>query len=176
MVKAMRNVSDKIYMDIHLCVDRPRRYVESLAQAGANCIIFQIEATNSVEEAIQLGKAIKRDGMQAGISINPLTPLERITPLLPTNLFDVIDVLAVEPGFGGQQFQDSIVRKIAELKKNISDKSNNILLMVDGGMNDKTSPLVLGLGADIVVAGTYLFCNDISIEQGVIEMLGINKV
>mmetsp|Transcript_13594 Transcript_13594/g.25535 ORF Transcript_13594/g.25535 Transcript_13594/m.25535 type:complete len:177 (-) Transcript_13594:6261-6791(-) len=176
MVQSMRNVSVEIYMDIHLCVNRPERYIEALARAGANCIIFQIEATSSSEEAINLGKAIKMSGMQAGISINPSTPLERIKPLLAANLFDVIDVLAVEPGFGGQKFQDSVITKITELKKVISEESHDILLMVDGGMNDRTSPLVLGLGAHIVVAGTFLFQHKISIEKGAMEMRGTNYV
>jgi ribulose-phosphate 3-epimerase len=171
MVRAMRGVSDKIIMDIHLCVDRPERYVKSLAEAGASCIIFQLEAVDSLEEAISLRNEIKMNGMQAGISINPSTTLERVKPLLSTNLFDVIDVLAVEPGFGGQQFQDSVISKIAELKKLIVNKRWDTLLMIDGGMNDRTSPLVIRLGADIVVAGTYLFRHKISIEQGLKEML-----
>lgn len=171
MVTAMRNVSKEITMDIHLCVERPQRYIETLAKAGANCIIFQIEALDSMEEAIAFGNAIKMSGMQAGISINPSTSVEFIMPLLSANVLDVIDILAVEPGFGGQQFQESVAGKIAELRKIVLSKGLNILLMVDGGMNDKTSPRVISLGADIIVAGTYLFRHNISMEQGAMELL-----
>lgn len=171
MVTAMRNVSKEITMDIHLCVERPQRYIKTLAKAGANCIIFQIEALDNIEEAIAFGNAIKMSGMQAGISINPSTSVEFIMPLLSANVLDVIDILAVEPGFGGQQFQESVAGKVAALRKIVLSKGLNILLMVDGGMNDKTSPRVISLGADIIVAGTYLFRHNISMEQGAMELL-----
>ena len=110
----MRNVSKEIILDIHLCVDRPARYVKALADAGASRIIFQWEAmmgdhthsgssNTQVEQAQELAKAIVDNGMRCGISINPDTKLDSdIFSLLKTGFIDTVDLLAVEPGFGGQ--------------------------------------------------------------------------
>ena len=97
----MRNVSKEIILDIHLCVDRPARYITALADAGANRIIFQWEAM--IGKAHELAKAIVDNGMKCGISINPDTKLDSdILSLLETGFIDTVDLLAVEPGFGGQ--------------------------------------------------------------------------
>ncbi len=98
MVKAMRSVSDEIILDIHLCVDRPARFVDSMAKAGASRITFQWEAMNGMEEAESLGQDILNHSMKAGISINPETDASEIFPLLETGLFDTVNVLGVNPG------------------------------------------------------------------------------
>ena len=94
MVKAMRGVSQEIIMDVHLCVERPSRYVKSLADAGANSIIFQFEAMRGHEDAIELAKQINEQGMIAGLSINPQTPIQDIEELINSNEFGIIDILA----------------------------------------------------------------------------------
>jgi len=157
MVKAMRDVSSEIIMDIHLCVERPARYVETLAKAGANSIIFQFEAVKNSDEALELAKLIQDYGMESGISINPSTPIKDIEILLESKLFDIIDILAVEPGFGGQKFQESTISKLQELHQAKARQKITIKTMVDGGMNEITSKLVISVGADILVVGTYLF-------------------
>jgi len=172
MVRAMRDVSSKIIMDVHLCVERPSRYIESLARAGANCVIFQYEAMRSDEEALELGEFIKANGMQGGVSINPSTSPKDIEQLLESELFSVIDILAVEPGFGGQEFQESAVQKLRTLKDFINRNKVDVKLMVDGGINSKTCRLVEEAGADIVVAGTFLFQHAISFKKGASLLMG----
>lgn len=179
MVKAMRSVSNEVILDIHLCVDRPSRFVEAMANAGANRIIFQFEAmgqktssTSGYEEALSLAKQINGSGMQCGISLNPETELYEIFPLLETGFIDVVDLLAVEPGFGGQSFQEHTLQKIMRLRKWFEELGkSDIQIMVDGGINDVTSKQVREAGANILVAGTFLFRHSISMKRGVQELL-----
>jgi ribulose-phosphate 3-epimerase len=196
MIEAMRRCSKrhtcKIVLDVHLCVYRPARYVEAMAKAGADRIIFQWEAmakeanTNDdtaddtigqLEQAVELAEAIREYGMLCGISINPQTGVEEILPLLESGLVDLVDILAVEPGFGGQSFQESALGKIQQLRRWIDAKGDeshqevDIKLLVDGGINAETSPLVIEAGADILVAGTFLFKHPSSISDGAKELL-----
>jgi ribulose-phosphate 3-epimerase len=165
MVKAIRSVSSEIIIDIHLCVDRPDRYIESLAEAGANRVIFMLEAVDQ-EGAVKMAKAIRQNGMQAGISLNPSTAVDSVFPLLDSGLFDTVDLLAVQPGFGGQKLQESVLGKIQDLKLWINQNNHPVKIMVDGGVNKKTSAIIRKSGADILVAGTFLFQHAISIAEG----------
>jgi ribulose-phosphate 3-epimerase len=112
--------------------------------------------------------------MQGGISINPSTSAKDIEQLLASKLFGVVDILAVEPGFGGQEFQESAIQKVRSLRDFINRNKADIKLMVDGGMNKVTCRLVEEAGADIVVAGTFLFRHAISFKKGVQELRCIN--
>jgi len=180
MVKAMRSVSDKIELDIHLCVYRPARYVEAMAKAGANCIIFQYEAMDETilsttgsakEEALSLAKRIVGSGMQCGISLNPETEVSEIFSLLESGYFNVVDLLAVNPGFGGQVFQEKTLKKIVSLHRWLTDHHHlGIKIMVDGGINGETSKRVRNAGANILVAGTFLFRHPVSMTKGVNEL------
>jgi ribulose-phosphate 3-epimerase len=169
MVNAIRSISNDIIIDIHLCVDRPARYVEALAEAGANRIIFMFEALDK-PSAIEMANSIRKYGMQAGISLNPSTPVDSAFPLLNSGLFDTVDLLAVQPGFGGQELQESVLHKIQELQQWIKQRNHGIQIMVDGGVNKKTSAAIRNSGADILVAGTFLFQHAISVAEGAKEL------
>eukprot|EP00429_Kryptoperidinium_foliaceum_P017639 CAMPEP_0176044908 /NCGR_PEP_ID=MMETSP0120_2-20121206/22290_1 /TAXON_ID=160619 /ORGANISM="Kryptoperidinium foliaceum, Strain CCMP 1326" /LENGTH=805 /DNA_ID=CAMNT_0017378313 /DNA_START=309 /DNA_END=2726 /DNA_ORIENTATION=+ len=164
MVNAIRRCSAEVFLDLHMCVDRPARYVTAMKEAGANSFIFQWEAMDDVVDAIQLAKAIRASGMQCGVSINPSTPVREIYPLLKTELIAVVDVLAVEPGFGGQKFQAIAVDKVEDLLRLRSDNELAFEIMVDGGINEETVSRTAG--ADILVAGSYLFQHSESIRSG----------
>jgi ribulose-phosphate 3-epimerase len=178
MVKAIRRSCDtstdrKVALDLHVCVDRPARYVMPMAKAGATCFIFQIEATSQMEDAIALAQLVVDAGMQCGISLNPATRVEAIVPLLETGLVSVVDILAVEPGFGGQDFQRTALDKVRFLHAwNTSRPRENIVdIMVDGGINKDTIAQVLEAGAKILVAGSFLFKHVDGIEGGLQQLL-----
>ena len=165
MVEAIRSCSDETILDLHLCVDRPARYIQAMKEAGCNTFIFQWEAvtdsTDPLEAALEIARRVVTSKMNCGISINPSTSVEDIIPLLKSGLFTLVDVLAVEPGFGGQKFQLAVVEKIKRLyqfRKELINNSHHFLILVDGGMNEKTAPTVMN--ADILVAGTFIFKHD----------------
>lgn len=162
MVDAIRRCSDDTILDLHVCVDRPARYIQAMKEAGGNTFIFQWEAVKDAREplkaALDIAREVVKSGMDCGISINPSTSVEEIYPLLKSGLIAVVDVLAVEPGFGGQSFQDSAVEKIkilSQFRENNSIENNHFEIMVDGGINKDTAERVTS--ADILVAGTFLF-------------------
>jgi ribulose-phosphate 3-epimerase len=140
MVDAIRRSCDSYQqeggpatLDLHMCVYRPARYVIPMAEAGADRFIFMWEAmVGNVEDAVQLARQIVDAGMKCGISLNPKTDVREIYPLLETGLLDVVDLLAVEPGFGGQQFQQDVLEKIQVLRQRIDQLSIKLDIMVDG--------------------------------------------
>lgn len=183
MIESIRNrfvdQQDKMVLDVHLCVDRPERYAKAMAEAGASRLIFQWEAMtgdDALGSAIAFAKAIASLGMKCGVSMNPETPVKTIYPLLDTGLVDLVDILAVEPGFGGQQFNDVAISKISMLRRYIEEELrprgiDEVKILVDGGINQSTSSLVANAGADILVAGTALFRHPLGFEKAVKELL-----
>ena len=135
-------------LDVHLMIDRPERYVEQFANGGADSITIHAEATDKVAETLAL---IRSCGKQAGISIKPNTPVEVLEQY--RGLFDLILVMSVEPGFGGQSFIDSSLGKIGQARQLFP----SVLIEVDGGINDATAPKVIEAGADVLVAGNAIF-------------------
>lgn len=133
-----------IPLDVHLMIDEPIRYVKQFAEAGANLITFHIEATDKV---VETANAIRACGKKVGLSVKPNTPVEELLPY--KGLFDMILIMSVEPGFGGQSFIPSSVDKIKRARELFPDA----LIEVDGGINSKTAQLVIDAGVDIVVAG-----------------------
>lgn len=133
-----------IPLDVHLMIDEPIRYVKQFAEAGANLITFHIEATDKV---VETANAIRACGKKVGLSVKPGTPVEELLPY--KGLFDMILIMSVEPGFGGQSFIQSSVDKIKRARELFPDA----LIEVDGGINSKTAQLVIDAGVDIVVAG-----------------------
>lgn len=184
MVEAIRRSCDSfpssegegntVFLDLHMCVDRPARFVKTMASAGGHCFIFQLEAIKDIAAAIKLAENIAETGMKCGVSVNPATRVDELYPLLETNLVDVVDILAVEPGFGGQEFQAVVLEKVRELKKWRGDHGASFDIMVDGGMNEQTSIQVIDAGADILVAGTYLFKHPDGLARGA-ETLGTQR-
>lgn len=136
--------------DVHLMMTRPLSFVERFAAAGANLITIHVEADDDVADTLSV---IKRCHCRAGLSLRPGTNINRLIPFLP--MIDLVLVMAVEPGFGGQAFQKNALDRIAELRDLIGKKQ--VLISVDGGINDITAPACRLAGADILVAGNYIF-------------------
>lgn len=158
-------------LDLHLCVHRPARFVAPMAAAGASRFIFSWESCESLEEAIDLAIEVVSSGMACGVSVNPHTNIEEIFPLLETNMVDCVDVLAVEPGFGGQTFQAKALRTIARLRIFRKLAMVDFDIMVDGGINHETAGEAVFAGADILVSGSFLFKHPGGVELCMIDLL-----
>lgn len=139
----------KTFMDVHLMISPVDAYIDAYAQAGADMLTAHVEAGPHIHRTLQ---AIKAAGMQAGVALNPGTPAEAALPLL--DLADMVLVMTVNPGFGGQKFLD-MTAKIRTLREAIGDRE--IHIQVDGGVDPATAPLVAEAGADVLVAGSAVF-------------------
>ena len=151
VVKALRPHSDKVF-DVHLMIDPVDPYLEAFADAGADIITVHVEAGKHTHRTLQ---AIKGLGKKAGISLNPATPESAIDYLY--DQLDLILVMSVNPGFGGQSFITSQLRKIESIRNRIDSLGLDIDLEVDGGVNGETAPQVISAGADVLVAGSATF-------------------
>ena len=151
LVRALRRHAS-IPFDVHLMIAPVDPYLEAFAAAGANLISLHPEAGPHLHRTLQ---AIRGLGKKAGVVLNPATPIEAISWAL--DLIDIIMVMTVNPGFGGQAFIDSQLAKIAALRALIDASGRDIALQVDGGVTLRTAPLVLAAGADTLVAGTAVF-------------------
>lgn len=159
----------KLPFDVHLMIAPVDPLIKAIAQAGANIITVHPESGPHVYRTLQ---TIKDHGCKAGIALNPGTSLEMIEPLLP--VVDLILVMTVNPGFGGQQFLESQLQKIRDARRLIQDSQRNILLQVDGGISPKTAPFVREAGADILVAGSAIFQGEASqYEQNIAALRGV---
>ena len=173
MVSALKRRCKETYFDLHMCVDRPQRYIAPMAEAGGDSFIFQWEALahseDPMKEAMNLAQEIEAHGMKPGISINPATDIDAITPLLESGLIHLVDVLAVEAGFGGQVFQTMAIEKIRRLRslRESLPPTHAFEIMVDGGINTDTAHLI---EADILVAGSFLFGHSEGLEAGVEQL------
>lgn len=157
VVSAIRKVS-KLPFDVHLMITNPHEYIEPFAQAGADSITVHAETTPHLHRLIQ---NIKSKGLKAGISLNPGTSLANIDELLGD--VDMILIMTVNPGFGGQQFISSSIPKIKRLRERIRQDGLNIDIEVDGGINSVTAAPVVQAGANILVAGSAIYSsNDIA--------------
>lgn len=163
IIKSLRNKS-KIPFDVHLMISEPKKYIQNFSEAGADNITFHIESESDPHKTI---KKIRSFNKNVGISIKPKTDIVKIIPFLP--LIDIILVMTVEPGFGGQSFMHDQIPKIEKLR-DIIDKNNfNCLIEVDGGINIETASLVKKAGADICIAGTSIFKAD-NIKHAINQM------
>mgnify|MGYP000200455290 CR=1 FL=1 len=140
----------KTVMDVHLMIAPVDAYIDAFAEAGADVITAHVEAGPHIHRTLQ---AIRASGAKAGLALNPGTPAEAAAPLL--DLVDLICVMTVNPGFGGQKFIHSCVQKVTELREMIGDREVHI--EVDGGVDPTTAPLVAAAGADVLVAGSAVF-------------------
>ncbi len=151
LIKALRPHSN-LFFDAHLMVTNPEDYVESLKDAGVEMLTFHIETVN---HAHRLVEQIKSSGMQVGIVLNPGTSLSLIDEILP--FVDMVLLMSVNPGFGGQKFIPGSVEKIRRLKQMITERNLKTLIQVDGGVGIDNGALVIEAGADILVAGSAIF-------------------
>lgn len=151
VVKAIRRHSDIVF-DVHLMIQDPIRYVGDFADAGADYITVHVEADGDIPGAIA---KIRKLGKHPGISLNPDTPVESIKDYLA--LVDQVLVMTVQPGFGGQKFRENGPGKIAAIRKMVEESGRDILISVDGGINRDTGKRCVDAGADVLVAGSYLF-------------------
>lgn len=142
----------KIPFDVHLMINSPEMYVKNFAQAGADIITVHAEATNHLHRLIQQIKDLNK---MAGVSLNPATPISAIENILED--VDLVLIMSVNPGFGGQKFIENSLMKIKNLKKILLEKGLKTLIEVDGGVNDKNIRLISDAGCDIAVAGSYIF-------------------
>jgi len=151
VTKALRPHSDKVF-DVHLMISPVDLFIEDFARAGADIITVHVEATPHVHRTIQLIKGL---GKKAGISLNPSTPVSAVEYLLGD--VDMVLVMSVNPGFGGQSFIESQLDKVAQLRRAIDVSGRTIDLEIDGGINFDTAPRAIAAGADVLVAGTATF-------------------
>ena len=151
VVKKIRKVT-KLFFDCHLMVENPEKYITDFKAAGADQIVVHVEATKHLHRCIQ---QIKAEGLKAGVALNPATSLSTIEEILP--YVDMVLLMTVNPGFGGQSFIESMVPKIARLRKLIAERGLQVDIQVDGGINAQTAPLVKEAGATVLVAGSYVY-------------------
>ncbi|WP_288237787.1 ribulose-phosphate 3-epimerase [uncultured Alistipes sp.] len=151
VLKAIRKVTPK-FLDVHLMIVEPEKYVARFAEAGADLVTFHLEATDDPAGCVAM---IRQAGAKAGISIKPATPVEALRGVLP--LVDLVLVMSVEPGFGGQSFIPGSLGKIRELRAMAREMGLETIIEVDGGLSSHNAGEVYGAGADVLVAGNAVF-------------------
>lgn len=151
VIKAVRGCSDRFF-DAHLMIEDPARYVEAFADAGCDAITVHVEATGDLEDAIE---QIEARDIMVGISVNPETPVEELDPFL--DVADLVLIMTVHPGFGGQSFIPDCVPKIRHVADWASEHNPDLRISVDGGINDETARTCVDAGANVLVAGSFLF-------------------
>ena len=151
VIRSIRKLT-KLPFDVHLMIDKPELHVDSFAQAGADWITFHFESTAHAHRVIQM---IHEKGKKAGVAICPGTPVSVLSEILPCA--DIILVMTVNPGWGGQKLIPSCVEKVAQLKKYREEHGLNYMISVDGGVNNETLSSVINAGTDIVVSGSCFF-------------------
>lgn len=156
IIKSIRPCSDRIF-DVHLMIEEPGRYIGDFADAGADLITVHAESCKHLDRTIE---AIKEKGLLAGVALNPATPLSAIEYVLPK--VDMVLIMTVNPGFGGQKLIPYTVQKVRDLKKMIDTKGLKIDIEVDGGINLENVAEVMDAGANIIVAGSAVFSGDVT--------------
>ncbi|MBQ6493817.1 MAG: ribulose-phosphate 3-epimerase [Erysipelotrichaceae bacterium] len=158
ILQAFRRNSDR-FMDVHLMVTDPDYFTDSFAKAGADGITFHYESYNNIEDCIRLIDKIHSLYLKAGISIKPGTPVETIYPLL--DKIDIFLMMSVEPGFGGQSFQEEAYDRIRQLDRYKKEHGLDFIIEVDGGVSDRNAHELLECGCEALVAGSFVFNGDI---------------
>jgi ribulose-phosphate 3-epimerase len=165
VVKAVR-AATKLPLDVHLMIVEPERYVEDFARAGADGITVHLEASPHLHRTIQMIKAL---GKRAAVALNPHTPIDGLDVVLPD--LDMVLIMSVNPGFGGQKFIDAVVPKIQALRAEITRRGLKTDVEVDGGVAPDTVARVVGAGANVLVAGSAVFGAPGGDYRGAIEAL-----
>lgn len=152
VVRKLRPVT-KLVLDVHLMIEKPEKYIDDFIKAGSDIITIHVESTGDVKGCLS---RIRAAGKKAGLTLKPATAIEEILPYLPN--LDLVLVMTVNPGFGGQSFMADQVAKINRLRKEIDQQKLSTLIEVDGGINPETAAQCVN--ADVLVAGNYIFSND----------------
>ncbi len=156
VIKGIRNTTDRVF-DVHLMIEEPARYLNDFKDAGADIVTVHAESCRHLHSTIMQIKAL---GMKAGVALNPATPVSVLDYILQD--IDMVLVMSVNPGFGGQSFIPSSLDKIREVKKLIDDRELNVDIEVDGGVKLENLKEVLSAGANVIVAGSAIFKGDIT--------------
>ena len=151
VVKSIRKKTD-LFLDTHLMIENPKKYIEAFAKAGSDLITFHLEACKNEKEILETINLIKNFNKKVGISIKPKTEANEIFPYL--DKIDLVLIMTVEPGFGGQEFIHDCALKIPQIKEKAS---GDLIIQVDGGINNLTSKVCTSLGANSLVAGSYIY-------------------
>ena len=156
VIKSIRKES-KMFFDVHLMVTEPERYIRDFVECGADSITVHAEACEDLERTIEL---IRAAGVKVGVSIKPATPVNDISHLLDE--VDMVLVMTVQPGFGGQKYLEECTEKIKDLRELIDAEGLDTQIQVDGGINEETLSTVMEAGANLIVAGSYAFREDLA--------------
>lgn len=151
VIKAIKKHAQKP-LDVHLMIVQPERYIETFREVGADILSVHIEASTHLHRTIQ---QIKASGMKAGVAINPHSPVSLLQDVITD--IDLVCLMSVNPGFGGQKFIEHTYHKVAELKKLISDRKSTTLIEIDGGVNQDNARTLIEAGANVLVAGNFVF-------------------
>ncbi len=151
VLKSLKKCTDKPY-DVHLMISNPIDYVDAFANAGADIITFHVEADSDIAATIE---KVKAHGIKVGLTLKPDTPAEEVFPYI--NDIDMVLVMTVEPGFGGQSFMSDMLDKISAIRAKAVELGKDLDIEVDGGIDGTTAPLVKAAGANVLVSGSYLF-------------------
>lgn len=165
VVKSIRK-STNLFLDTHLMIENPIKYIKPFFEAGSDLITFHYEA--ALDDTRKTIDEIKKYGIKAGLSIKPKTSADEIIEYV--NLVDLVLIMTVEPGFGGQKFMEECVSKISDIRK--YSKNKNLIVQIDGGINDKTAKMCIDEGADSLVAGSYIY-NSSDFEKAIKSLVEI---
>lgn len=156
VIKSIRKVTGRVF-DVHLMIQEPERYIDDFAACGADLITVHAESCVHLDRVIQ---QIRAKGLKVGVALNPATPLSVLDYVLEK--VDMVLIMTVNPGFGGQKYIESCDAKIRELRKRITEAGLKVDIQVDGGINEETLPRVLQAGANVIVAGSAVFNGNIT--------------
>lgn len=151
VIKSIKETANKV-LDVHLMIVDPDRYITKFKELGSDILTVHVEACNHLHRTIH---AIKQEGMKAGIALNPHTPVSSISDVL--NDLDLVCIMSVNPGFGGQSFIENTYNKVEQLRDLRNKTNSNFLIEIDGGVNLQNAPKLLSSGADVLVAGSFVF-------------------
>jgi len=154
VIRAIKKHATKI-LDVHLMIVNPDKFITAFKKAGADILTVHYEACPHLHRTVQ---SIKATGMKAGVSLNPHTPVAVLEDIIQD--IDLVLIMSVNPGFGGQSFIENTYKKIIQLKDLILKSGSKALIEIDGGVNDKNTPKLLAAGADVLVAGSFVFKSD----------------
>jgi len=154
VIKAITKYATKT-IDVHLMIVDPDRYIKTFADLGTNILTVHYEACTHLHRTLQ---AIKAEGMQAGVALNPHTPVSLLKDVLSD--IDLVCMMSVNPGFGGQSFIENTYNKVTELKQMITNQGTSTKIEIDGGVTNKNAKQLVDAGADVLVAGSYVFKSD----------------